>query len=273
MSNLSGFRGRSGPTPSGRYENVPDLATDKQINYLNDLRVERGADPLALGAARHLTKDEARREIQSWKDIPVDPDAPPAGRDTDLWHLALLFRQGAQDADIELAKSLPVIYGEIDDLVTRYGIRRQTFHHEVHGCKRRELPYFLANRCWYHYPPTATSGHAASVITWVQMVEIIIAEFWSRIQDEHALDQFRQTFAEYGRAAVKHWNSLRVIKDIDSTPRAAPPPMRRRESSGTMTRATKEVNRGSWPGAGRLRAAGEGTEAVPGERPDAGVLN
>lgn len=240
MSNLSGFRGRTGPTPSGRYENVPDMATDKQINYLNDLRIERGADPLPLGEARRLTKDEAGKEIQAWKDTPVDPDAPPPGRDRDTWQLALLFRQRAQVDKIELVKSLPVIYEEIDDLVTRYGIRGQTYRHEVHGCTRRDLPYYLAARCWYHYPPFQIGGHEECVINWVQMVEIIIAEFWSRIQNEHALDYFRQSFAEYGQAALKHWANLRVGKDIDSRPHVRPAPMRRRASAATMSSVSEE---------------------------------
>ena len=171
---------------------------------------------------------------------PRDRDECPAGWDAGVWHLARLFRDGAQSAGIELVKGLPVIYGEIDDLVTRYGIRKQTFHHEVHGCQRRELPYFLAARCWYHYPPMATSGHVESVITWVQMVEIIIAEFWSRIQNEHALDHFRQYFAEYGQAAVKHWNSLRVLRDIAETPKVEPAPRRRRAQGATMADASKE---------------------------------
>lgn len=169
-----------------------------------------------------------------------DEAQAPAGYDQDCWHLALLFRAGAQRDRIELAAKLPVICLEIDDLVTRYGIRGQTFRHETHGCTRREMPYYLAARCWYHYPPMALSGHQACVITWVQMVEIVIAEFWSRIQNEHALDYFRQSFAEYGQAAVKHWANLRVVKEIDSRPHVPREPMRRRQPAGTMQDVSKE---------------------------------
>lgn len=169
-----------------------------------------------------------------------DEAQAPAGYDQDCWHLALLFRAGAQRDRIELAAKLPVICLEIDDLVTRYGIRGQTFRHVAEGCQHRETPYYLAIRCWYHYPPMALSGHESGVITWVQMVEIIIAEFWSRIQNEHALDYFRQSFGEYGQAAVRHWANLRVVNEIAARPHVRRGPMRRRQPAGTMQAASKE---------------------------------
>ena len=245
MSDLRGFSQSRKPRESreegGRANEVP-MATPDQLRYLDDLREKNGAPPLTRAEAARLTKQAAGDDIKTWKAMVPPPvlDKCPDNWDADTWKLTLLFEQRAQEAKIELAASRNFIYAEIDDLVTRHGIRKQIFHHEVHGCTRREMPYFLAARCWYHYPPFDLTGHEACEVNWVQMVEIIIAEFWSRIQNEHALDHFRQYFAEYGQAAVKHWNSLRVLRDIAETPKVEPAPRRRRAQGATMADASKE---------------------------------
>lgn len=158
---------------------------------------------------------------------PYDKSRCPAGWDADLWHLALLFEQYARADGIELRASRPIIYAEIAEMVTQYNMRRQDFRQEVHGCERRMLGADVAARCWYHWPPDRPADQVAGQITWVQKVEIIMAELWSCVQDEHALDRFRQRFPEYGRAAAKHWRSLSMIRQIDERPKQPRPVMRR----------------------------------------------
>ena len=84
---------------------------------------------------------------------PPSRDKCPAGWDADIWHLVLLFEQYARADDIELTAGRPVIYMEINDLVSRYGMRPQVFRQEVYGCERRKLGTDMAAHCWYHWPP------------------------------------------------------------------------------------------------------------------------
>jgi hypothetical protein len=93
----------------------------------------------------------------------------------------------------------------------------------------------VAAHCWLHWPPgNPADQEQQRVLTWVEVVEIIMAEFWSRIWDEHALDLFRQHFAEYGLATANHWKSLRIMREIASQPRDhVRPVVRRRVPSAT----------------------------------------
>lgn len=172
---------------------------------------------------------------------PPDRDRCPAGYDADVWHLALRFRQYAQDDKIELVAGLPVVYAELDDIIGRYGMRQKGYDQEVYGCDRRNLPDDYARRCWYHFPPGAPGQQVTRAITWTEMTEIIMAEFWSRIQDEHAAARFREHFVEYGMAAIRHWKSLRISKAIDEQPKDhARAVLRRRIGSGRMQSDSKE---------------------------------
>ena len=168
---------------------------------------------------------------------PVDKNRCPAGWDAQLWHLTLLFGQYARADGIELRAGRHFVYAEINDLVTHHGLRGKTYPHEVRGCARRELDHRLAARCWFHWPPGDPGSQRPGDINWVQMVEVIMAEFWSRVQDEYALDMFRQHFQEYGKAAMKHWHTLAVIRDAAPTPRRI---VRRVPTGATMTDASKE---------------------------------
>lgn len=171
---------------------------------------------------------------------PPDRDRCPAGWDADIWHLALLFEQYARADKIELRAGRPVIYAEISALVDRYGMREGRYRHEIRGCARRELPKDMADRCWFHWPPQETARQEARALTWVEMAEVILAEFWSRIWDAHALDHLRQHFGEYGTAAVEHWNSLRIVASIEDQPREPRQPVRRQRPGDTMADASKE---------------------------------
>lgn len=167
-------------------------------------------------------------------------DCPP-GRDPDVWHLSMLFRQLAQADGIELAKGLPVIHDEIIDLVRRYGLRGQVYRHRTSRCRKRTLHPGLAEHCWLHLPELERTGRGDSDITWVQMVEVIMFEFWSRAWDAHALDHFRQHFQEYGQMALDHWRNLAIMQDVAAQP--ARPRVRRvrqEPAAGTMADASKE---------------------------------
>ena len=170
---------------------------------------------------------EQTTSVQRQPKGPPSRDRCPAGWDADIWHLVLLFEQYARADEIELTAGRPVIYMEINDLVSRYGMRPQVFRQEVHGCERRKLGTDMAAHCWYHWPPGKPAEQEARELTWVQKAEIILAEFWSRIQNEHAADHLRQYFAEYGQACLAHWRSLRIAKAIDEQPREPRQIMRR----------------------------------------------
>lgn len=166
-----------------------------------------------------------------------DRDDCPAGYDPAIWHLAKLFQQCARADGIELVKGLPVIHSEIEGLVSLAGIRGRAYRQEVRGCRNRALRKDMAAKCWYHHPPGRPREQQAGSITWVQLVEVIIAEFWSRQWDGFALDAFRQHFAEYGRAALRHWEGLAFAQRVETKPRAI---MRRDDPRGTMDDASKE---------------------------------
>lgn len=161
---------------------------------------------------------------------PLQPAGKRKGRDTDIWHLAELFRDDARASGIELRKGLPIICQEINALVELWKMREKTFIQFVDACERRHLPDDQAAKCWFH---TRTDVRQRQ-ITWVEMVEVIMAEFWSRIWDEHALDYFRQYFAEFGRRAVMHWGSLSAIEAINARPKQPREVMRRQPTDATM---------------------------------------
>ena len=108
-----------------------------------------------------------------------------------------MFEQYAWADKIELPAGRRSSTWRSSELVDRYKMRGQDFRQEVHGCERRHPGTDMAATAGTTgrpgSPPTRWPG-----ITWDQKVEIIMAEFWSRIWDEHALDHFRQHFAEYG---------------------------------------------------------------------------
>lgn len=183
---------------------------------------------------------------------PAQPSGPripdrnrcPNGWDQQVWHLTLLFEQYADADGIRLRAGRPVIYAEVSDLVKRWNMREKSgngnYAQEVHGCARRELGDDVAARCWYHWPPKDPSRQARRVITWVEMTEVIMAELWSRVMDEYALDHFRQHFAEYGMECTRHWKSLQIIREIDARPKIGRPVMRRVVRGGTMAADSKE---------------------------------
>lgn len=178
----------------------------------------------------------ARQQFQRPARKLADRDQCPVGWDTDLWHLTLLFDQAAQVDGIELRTGRALIYREIEHLVDQWHLRTKTFVQYADGCERRHLPDDQAAKCWFHTRADVRQRE----ITWVEMVEVIMAEFWSRIWNEHALDSFRQQFADYGRKAVQHWRSLSVVEAIDARPKTEPVVMRRRTSGATMPGGSKE---------------------------------
>jgi hypothetical protein len=199
----------------------------------------RAKPPSRLRAVQEGLETADEDGVRPW--VKRDPSDCPEGADPAVWDLALKFQQAAARDRIELAAGLPVIYMELNRIIDRYGIRDRTWHHDMFGCKHREDHPGLASRCWYHWPPYDPGKQEACVITWTQMIEVIFAEFWSRIHDAHALDQLRQSFAEYGEAALAHWFSCRVSRDISEQP---PKPrvrrVRQERPAGTMADASKE---------------------------------
>jgi len=252
MAHLEGFRVR--PARVTGYANAPaeeELATYKQLDLIDRLRSERGFDSLPRNVASIMTKKQAGTEIDNlfatpkYAGPPPDVDGCPAGWDASLWYLTLLFEKYARADGITLRAGRPVIYAEIDALVTQWNMREKAakgqYKQEVTGCERRKLGHDMADRCWYHYPPGRSSRQEQHrVLAWPEVVEIIMAELWSRIMDEHALGYLRQFFAEYGLAMAKHWRSLRIAREIDEQPKVERPVMRRRNPSDTMTADSKE---------------------------------
>lgn len=249
MPNLGEFRTRTVRAGQG-YVNTTvedDLATYKQLDLIDRLRQERALDPLPRQVSSIMTKDQAGAEIDGllatpkYQGPPPTPDGCPPGWDEDVWALSLRFRAYARHDGIELAAGLPVIYAEIEALVTRWQMRERAASHEyvqeVDGCTRRHLPADMADRCWYHWPPHQVHAQVARELTWQQMIAIIMAEFWSRIQDPYALSRLSQYFAEYGGEAVRHWRGLRAQRDIASQPR---PERRIIRPRGSMQDVSKE---------------------------------
>jgi hypothetical protein len=237
MPSLGEFRTRPArPARPTGYANAPaeeELATYKQLDLIDRLRAERGYDPLPRSTASAMTKKQAGVEIDNlfatpkYTGPPPSPDDCPQDWDADIWHLTLRFQQYARADGIELRPGRHMIYAEIEALVSRYTMRGRMYPQEVYGCERRHLGADMAARCWYHWPPDKPAEQVAGEIDWVQKVEIIMAEFWSRIWDDNAADGFRQHFAEYGRDAVRHWRSLRMVKAIDERPKQPRQIMRR----------------------------------------------
>jgi hypothetical protein len=238
---------------SGRHKGsgdqaASDSASDDQVEYIRDLQAQCGYDVLMPHEAKLLTVAEAARMIRSLKaDVPPpDPDTCPDKWDKDIWSLVLLFEKYARADEIELRAGRTRIYTEIDALVTHWDMRKKSgsglYVQEVSGCARRELGTDMAAHCWYHWPPGKPADQKQlKVLTWVEVVEIIMAELWSRVMDEHALEHFRQHFAEYGLAMANHWKSLRIKREIASQPRDhVRPIVRRRVPSGTIAVDSKE---------------------------------
>lgn len=177
------------------------------------------------------------------------PGEAPSGYKQDLWTLAIRFQQYAVAElapGVVLAADLPVIHDVLDSLVTQWNMREKSrsglYKQEVSGCARRELGTDMAAHCWYHYPPGKPAEQEQHrVLRWDEVVEILMAELWSRVMDEHALDHFRQHFAEYGMEMARHWKSLRIIREINAQPKDHPRPIvRRRVPSGTIAGDSKE---------------------------------
>lgn len=251
MSKLqSDYRRRSeSARPPGGYRNEPSApagASESQLRLIRELQARCGVKILTDGEARALSVSEASGMITDLKaDVPPpDPEKCPPKWDNDIWRLAGVFEDYARADGIVLRVNRPLVYVEIDDLVTRYRVREQAadggYPQEVYGCDRRSLAGDLAARCWLHWPPDAPSEQSARSLTWAEVVEIIMAELWSHALDEHALDHFRRHFREYGQRAMTHWRSLRAIKSIDARPRVRPPAMRRKIPGATMADVSKE---------------------------------
>lgn len=89
-----------------------------------------------------------------------DPDACPADRDPDIWSLTLLFEQlAARDVDLKAPRG--VIYGGIAKRVDQFNIRERQYRDA------------LNQPC-----------------SWQNFMVAVIEEFWSRMWNEYALDQF-----------------------------------------------------------------------------------
>ena len=241
---LAGFNKGSGSSDG---QSASDMASEGQVEYIRDLQAQCGYDLMTDYEARVLTVAEGARKIRSLlADVPPpDPDACPKNWDDTLWGLVLLFERYARADNIELRTNRSRIYTTIDELVTQWNMREKSdngnYAQEVRGCARRELGEDMAERCWYHWPPHDPAGQTKRVLTWVEMVEVIMAELWSRVMNEHALEHFREHFAEYGMACTRHWRSLRIIGEIADQPRDhVRPVMRRRIPSGTMAADSKE---------------------------------
>lgn len=175
-----------------------------------------------------------------WKSL--DPDKCPDGADADLWHLMLTFQQYAVKYGIELRAGRPVIYAEFKRLADTRKMRAASFTQETYKCRGRALVYSrsrkpcfdLAEFCWMHWPPDDPDAQRPGRVTWAQKFEVIMAEFWSRLWDQYALDAFVQHFNEYGNAILKHWDSLRAIKAIDAQPKTDAPAWQRYKPGGTI---------------------------------------
>lgn len=154
------------------------------------------------------------RQEQPERRIP-DKDRCPKGWDQDIWSLTLAFQQYALADRITLAAGRPIIYAELADLVASRDMRARAkagrYRQAVRICGKRKLDPTLADHCWLHHPPSG-GDKWDEYLTWYQMVEVIMAEFWSRIWDEYALDHFRRHFREYGQLAMDHWSNLRVAQ-------------------------------------------------------------
>lgn len=171
---------------------------------------------------------------------PPDRDRCPAGWDASLWHLTLRFEQYAAADGITLRAGRPVIYAELSDLVGRWHLRDKSFYQEVFACSRRIVAADRADHCWYHWPPQEPERQSAGELTWVEVVEIIMAEHWSRLQDGYALDAFRQNAHLYGRKMTDHWKSLRIKRAVASRPADGPHPVVRRRTPGDTIPVTSK---------------------------------
>lgn len=213
----------------------------------NGKPTRRAPQPSRLGGLQGLGRNDAparqddHRPSQSQPARTGDRQPVPGKgprRDASVWHLAMRFQQYARADGIVLQAHLPILATAIGTLVDDYGLRDATVHQVATGCTRRELHKGLADRCWYHYPPDDPDGQSDGLVSWDQLVEVIMAEFWSRVWDEYALDHFREHFREYGLAALNHWASLaRANSAIARAEQADRPPVMQR---ATMTDATKE---------------------------------
>lgn len=208
----------------------------------------------SLSKNQNRDRKDGRQPRQQVTRVEAGPDAPtvpkavetrkprrekgeaPKGYRQDIWSLAILFTERAYADGITLAHDLPVIYHQLKDLIEAHGIERQQFRHEIDGCARRTLHSKLAAHCWLHYPPLRPADQKTGTIGWVEMMEVIILEFWSHVEDEYALDYFRQRFVEIGQQAVSHWASLRQVRAIRENPKPVQPRMRR----ATMPDVSKE---------------------------------
>lgn len=173
---------------------------------------ERKASGIPSGPPAAKPRAQSDRPVRKG---PRDRDDCPPGWDATLWSLTLWFEQCARADDITLAAGRPVIYSELADLVERHDMRAKAdgkhYRQAVRGCARRNLSPSLAEKCWLHHPPTG-GDKWNEYLGWSEMVEVVMAEFWSRIWDQYALDHFRRHFVEYGRMAMDHWSNLRVAQ-------------------------------------------------------------
>lgn len=181
---------------------------------LSDLQSGGEVKPSNRRGPRQGQWNQAPAPSQPTRRGPRDRDACPEGWDKDIWSLTLLFQQYATADGITLAAGRPVIYSELADLVESRDMRAKAaakrYRQAVRICQKRKLDPSLAEYCWLHHPPHG--GDWNEYLSWYQMFEVVLAEFWSRVWDQYALDHFRRHFQEYGQLAMTHWSNLRVAQ-------------------------------------------------------------
>lgn len=127
-----------------------------------------------------------------------DPRKCPAGWDTDLWHLTLVFEDRSHEDGIELAVHRPMIYSRLKEVVDDTGIRetnhvrdeklRLMFEYVQYLKKHDRGISFEVPGHWF-----TNAGPA-----WRQLIELMMVEFWSRYQNEYAMDVFCSRNGDYG---------------------------------------------------------------------------
>ena len=169
----------------------------------------------------------SRPLVQRQPKGPPSRDRCPAGWDADIWHLVLRFEQYARADKIELTAGRPVIYMEITDLVSRYGMRAQDVppggarlrapaaRHRHGGALLVPLAAREARRPGGradHLGPEGRDHHGRAVVP-----------HHGRVRRGPLPSVLRRVRPGSG----KHWRSLRIVKSIDEQPKEPRRIMRR----------------------------------------------
>ena len=183
------------------------------------------------------TEDSPARRVQAGQ--PAEPpqqrqpkgppsrDRCPAGWDADIWHLVLLFEQYARADEIELTAGRPVIYMEIDDLVSRYGCAAAGVPPGGPRLRAPEARHRHGGALLVHWPRAARRDRRPGADVGPEG-----RDHHGRVLVPHPGRACRRTtcasiLAEYGQACLEHWKSLRIAKAIDEQPREPRQIMRR----------------------------------------------